>query len=96
MRPHRGVGRIATIHRRQGAMHAGDALWLCAMLVDMRLGTERLLAHVVHALGSVHAHHGHMSANARATRIKTLVHDGFAVWYAATRLNAGRFVWPAR
>ncbi|WP_165909777.1 IS66 family insertion sequence element accessory protein TnpB [Variovorax guangxiensis] len=35
-----------------------------------------------------------MFANARATRIKMLVHDGFGVWCAARRLNAGRFAWP--
>ena len=29
-----------------------------------------------------------------ASRIKLLVHDGFGVWCAARRLNAGRFVWP--
>ena len=60
----------------------------------MRSGTERLLAHVVHALGGAHAHHGYLFANARATRVKMLVHDGFGVWCAARRLNAGRFVWP--
>ncbi|GAA4346051.1 hypothetical protein GCM10023165_30560 [Variovorax defluvii] len=32
-------------------------------------------------------------ANARATRLKLIVHDGFGVWCAARRLNAGRFVW---
>ena len=31
-----------------------DALWLCAAPMDMRSGTERLLAHVVHALGRAH------------------------------------------
>ena len=71
-----------------------DALWLCTKPVDMRSGAERLLAHVVHALGSANAHHGYMFANVRATRIKMLVHDGFGVWCAARRLNAGRFVWP--
>ena len=71
-----------------------DALWLCTKAVDMRYGAERLLAHVVHALGSTNAHHGYMFANARATRIKMLVHDGFGVWCAARRLNAGRFAWP--
>ena len=70
-----------------------DALWLCTKPMDMRAGAERLLAHVVHALGSANAHHGYLFVNARATRIKLIVHDGFGVWCAARRLNAGRFVW---
>jgi transposase len=70
-----------------------DALWLCTKPVDMRAGAERLLAHVVHALGSANAHHGYLFANARATRIKMIVHDGFGVWCAARRLNVGHFVW---
>jgi len=71
-----------------------DALWLCTQPLDMRAGAERLMAHVVHALGSARAHHGYLFANARATRLKLLVHDGFGVWCAARRLNTGRFVWP--
>lgn len=46
-----------------------DVLWLCATPVDMRTGTERLLAHVIYALGSAYSHHGYLFANARATRI---------------------------
>ena len=60
----------------------------------MRAGAERLLACVVQVSGAAHAHHGYLFANARATRMKLLVHDGFGVWCAARRLNAGRFVWP--
>jgi transposase len=71
-----------------------DALWLCTQPLDMRAGAERLMAHVVLAFGQCRAHHGYLFANARATRIKLLVHDGFGVWCAARRLNAGRFVWP--
>lgn len=71
-----------------------DHLWLCTAPVDMRAGAERLLACVVQASGAAHAHHGYLFANARATRMKLLVHDGFGVWCAARRLNAGRFVWP--
>ncbi|MFY9512516.1 MAG: IS66 family insertion sequence element accessory protein TnpB [Rubrivivax sp.] len=71
-----------------------DRLWLCTTPVDMRGGTDRLLACVVTSVGAAHAHHGYLFANARATRIKLLVHDGFGVWCAARRLNAGRFVWP--
>ena len=71
-----------------------DALWLAVEPQDMRAGAERLLARVVQVFGSAQAHHGYVFANARASRIKLLVHDGFGVWCAARRLNAGRFVWP--
>lgn len=70
-----------------------DSLWLAVEPMDMRAGAERLLARVVHVFGSAQAHHGYLFANARTTRIKLLVHDGFGVWCAARRLNAGRFVW---
>jgi len=35
-----------------------------------------------------------VSANARATRIKLLVHDAFGIWWAARRLSVGSFAWP--
>ena len=71
-----------------------DALWLATSPVDMRAGQERLLARVVQVFGAAQAHHGYLFANARASRIKLLVHDGFGVWCAARRLNQGSFVWP--
>jgi transposase len=71
-----------------------DAVWLAVEPIDMRAGADRLLARVVHVFGAAKSHHGYLFANARATRIKLLVHDGFGVWCAARRLNAGRFVWP--
>lgn len=70
-----------------------DALWLCTQPLDMRAGPERLLAAVVQTLGQARAHNGYLFANARATRIKLLVHDSFGLWCASRRLNAGRFVW---
>jgi len=33
-----------------------DALWLCTQPLGMRAGAERLMAHVVQALGSARAH----------------------------------------
>jgi transposase len=71
-----------------------DQLWLAVEPQDMRAGAEGLLARVVQVFGCARAHHGYLFANARATRIKLLVHDGFGVWCAARRLNVGRFVWP--
>ena len=72
-----------------------DAMWLAVEPVDMRAGADRLLTRVVQVFGSAQAHHGYLFANARGTRIKLLVHDGFGVWCAARRLNQGRFQWPA-
>lgn len=71
-----------------------DAMWLAAQPVDMRAGADRLIARVVEVFGAAQAHHGYLFANARGTRMKLLVHDGFGVWCATRRLNQGRFVWP--
>ena len=71
-----------------------DALWLSAEPMDMRAGCERLLARVVQVFGEARANHGYLFANARASRVKLLVHDGFGVWCTARRLNAGGLVWP--
>jgi transposase len=71
-----------------------DALWLATTPIDMRMGTERLLAQVVQVFGSAQAHHGYLFANARGNRMKLLLHDGFGLWCAARRLNQGGFEWP--
>jgi transposase len=73
-----------------------DAVWLAVEPVDMRAGADRLLARVVQVFGAAQAHHGYLFANARSSRIKLVVHDGFGVWCAARRLNKGSFEWPRR
>ena len=71
-----------------------DAVWVAVHPIDMRAGADRLLASVVQVFGAAQAHHGYLFANARSSRIKLLVHDGFGVWCAARRLNKGSFEWP--
>ena len=71
-----------------------DAVWLAVNPIDMRTGVDRLLASVVQVFGAAQAHHGYLFANARSSRIRLLVHDGFGVWCAARRLNKGSFEWP--
>lgn len=71
-----------------------DAVWLAVEPIDMRTGVDRLLASVVQVFGAAQAHHGYLFCNARASRIRLLVHDGFGVWCAARRLNQGGFNWP--
>lgn len=73
-----------------------DAMWLAVEPVDMRAGVDRLLARVVQVFGAAQAHHGYLFANARANRIKLVVHDGFGVWCAARRLHTSSFEWPRR
>jgi transposase len=70
-----------------------DAIWMSTEPLDMRSGVETALARVVKVFGSAHPHHAYLFANARANRMKVLVHDGFGVWLAARRLHQGKFVW---
>jgi transposase len=72
-----------------------DAMWLAVEPMDMRAGADRLVARVVEVFGVARAHHGYLFTNARGTRVKLVVHDGFGVWCAARRLNQGRFAWPS-
>ena len=71
-----------------------DAIWMSTQPLDMRAGPETALARVVQVFGAAHPHHAYLFANARANRMKVLVHDGFGVWLAARRLNQGKFIWP--
>ena len=71
-----------------------ESVWLAVEPLDMRAGTERALARVVHVFGDARPHHAYLFANRRANRMKVLVHDGIGVWLAARRLNSGKFVWP--
>ena len=64
--------------------------------IASRLRASRAASRVARRrlFGAAQARHGYLFANARATRIKLLVHDGFGVWCAAGRMNIGGFVWP--
>ena len=68
-----------------------DALWLSIRPLDMRAGTETILAQVVRIFGEAKPHHAYLFANQRGNRLKILVHDGYGVWLANRRLNEGRF-----
>src|SRR5262249_53434576 len=87
--------RVRVVDPGASALIRIDAMWLAVEPVDMRAGADRLLARVVQVFGAARAHHGYLFANARATRINLLVHDGFGIWCAARRLNTGRFIWSA-
>jgi transposase len=71
-----------------------EAVWLATAPLDMRCGTDTALARVVKVFGEARVHHAYLFANARANRMKVLVHDGLGLWLCARRLHQGRFFWP--
>lgn len=71
-----------------------DAAWLATAPMDMRAGTETVLARVVIVFGAAHPHHAYLFTNKRGNRLKVLIHDGIGVWLCARRLHQGRFMWP--
>ena len=78
---------------RLAAVIRVDALWLSTTPLDMRAGTETILARVVSMFGEARPHHAYLFANRRANRLKVLIHDGYGIWLAHRRLNQGRFCW---
>ena len=71
-----------------------DAVWMATQPLDMRSGFDSCLARVIQVFGAAHPHSAYLFANARANRLKVLVHDGLGIWLAARRLHQGKFVWP--
>jgi transposase len=72
-----------------------DAWYLAVAPVDMRGGMDSLLARVVAVFGSAQPHVAYAFANARASRIKVLLNDGYGLWLCARRLHQGSLVWPS-
>lgn len=63
--------------------------------VDMRMGPDRLSAHLQHALGiNPCAGHAYAFINRPHSRIKVLLWDANGVWLCQRRLHEGRFHWP--
>ena len=71
-----------------------DAIWLATTPLDMRAGTDCVLARIVQVFGAAHPHTAYLFANSRANRMKVLVHDGIGIWLGARRLHQGHFMWP--
>ena len=71
-----------------------EAWYLACAPLDMRVGMDSLLARVVAVFGAARPHVAYAFANARANRMKVLVHDGHGLWLCTRRLHQGGLVWP--
>lgn len=78
---------MCRLARRVARVIRIDAIWLATAPLDMRAGPDTALAHVVQVFGAAQPHHAYLFANARANRMKVLVHDGFGLWLLARRLH---------
>lgn len=71
-----------------------DSWMLATAPLDMRCGMDSLLARVVAVFGATQPHTAYAFANARASRMKVLIHDGFGLWLCTRRLHQGSLHWP--
>jgi transposase len=71
-----------------------DHWYLAAAPLDMRCGMDRILHQIITHFGSAQPHTAYAFANARASRMKVLVHDGFGIWLCVRRLHQGCIHWP--
>ena len=71
-----------------------DEAWLSTEAMDMRAGMDTLLSRVVLIFGAAQPHHAYLFANARGSRLKIFIQDGFGMWMCTRRLSEGTFSWP--
>ena len=55
---------------------------------------EPLLTKVVLVFGAAQPHHAYLFANARGSRLKIFIQDGYGMWMCTRRLAEGTFSWP--
>ena len=70
-----------------------DEAWLSTEAMDMRAGMDTLLARVVLIFGAARPHHAYLFANARGSRLKIFIQDGYGMWMCTRRLAEGTFSW---
>ena len=71
-----------------------DGIWLSTEALDMRAGIDTLLTKVVLVFGAAQPHHAYLFANARGSRLKIFIQDGYGMWMCTRRLAEGSFSWP--
>lgn len=67
-----GGGRsgLRSLDTRAASVIRVDAVWMAVEPLDMRAGTEAVLARVVTVFGAARPHHAYLFANRRANRMK--------------------------
>ena len=66
-------------------------IWLSTTPMDMRSGSNKLLAFILQHHPGIRPHCAYLFYNKTGTRLKILIHDGLGIWLCTRTLDDGRF-----
>ena len=66
-------------------------IWLSTTAMDMRSGSNKLIAHIIKHHQGIKPHCAYLFYNKTGTRLKVLVHDGLGIWLCTRQLDDSKF-----
>ena len=66
-------------------------IWLSTTAMDMRSGSNKLIAHIIKHHQGIKPHCAYLFYNKTGTRLKVLIHDGLGIWLCTRTLDDSRF-----
>ena len=66
-------------------------IWLSVTPMDMRCGSNKLLAFILQHHPGIRPHCAYLFYNKTGTRLKILIHDGLGIWLCTRTLDDSRF-----
>lgn len=66
-------------------------IWLSTAPMDMRSGSNKLIAHIIKHHPGIRPHCAYLFYNKTGTRLKILIHDGLGIWLCTRTLDDGKF-----
>ena len=68
-----------------------NQIWLSTTPMDMRSGSNKLLAFIIEHHQVIRLGCAYLFYNKTGTRLKILIHDGLGIWLCTRTLDDGRF-----
>ena len=66
-------------------------IWLSTTAMDMRSGSNKLLAFILQHHPGIRPHCAYLFYNKTGTRLKVLIHDGLGIWLCTRTLDDSKF-----
>ena len=66
-------------------------IWLSTTPMDMRSGSNKLLAFILQHHPGIRPHCAYLFYNKTGTRLKILIHDGLGIWLCTRTLDDSKF-----